>query len=112
MTGEQRWTFTLRSGTGGLDFPKGAAGFDFGSATGGYFLLADTVTATAPSMQVGRWVTNPYTPANYTVLTQMGRLDGVGFTGEYGLAAAVGARVPIVGAQPDVRCLHQRVSDL
>ena len=91
LTGEQKWTFTLRQGTGGYSFPKGAATFDFGGPTSGYFVLADTVTATSPYIQVGKWTTNPYTPANYSVLTQMGRLDGAGFTGEYGLAAAVGA---------------------
>jgi len=93
LTGEQRWTFTLKRGEPANPekpyvFPKGAATFDFGQSGQGYILM-DAVTATAPSIQVGRWTTNPYESANYQVLTGMGRLDGLGFTGEYGLAASV-----------------------
>ena len=89
LTGEQRWTFTKRtSGLAGTVFGKGAIALDFGASGQGYILM-DAVTATAPNIQVGRWVTNPYTPANYSVLTQMGLLDAVGFTGEYGLSASV-----------------------
>ncbi len=88
LTGEQRWTFTLRQGTGGLEFLKGALAVNFGASGQGY-ILSDAISADAPFIQIGFWTTNPYTPANRTVTTQIGRLDGVGFTGEYGLAAAV-----------------------
>jgi len=85
---EQRWQFYLRSGsTSGLAFATGALCVNFGASGAGY-ILSDAVTATSPYIQVGKWTTNPYTPANYTVLTEMGRLDGVGFTGEYGIAAS------------------------
>jgi hypothetical protein len=89
LTGEQRWTFTLRSGTGGLEFAKGSLGVDFGGPTQGYYILMDAVTATAPNIIVGVWNTNPYSPGNHAALTAMGRLDAVTFTGEYGLAASV-----------------------
>jgi hypothetical protein len=88
LTGEQRWTFTLRQGTGGLAFAAGAMAVNFGASGQGY-ILSDAVTSTSPFIQIGKWVTNPYTPANRTVLTQIGRLDGVGFSGEYGIAASV-----------------------
>lgn len=93
LEGEQRWTFRLRQGLPAdlgepFHFPEGALVVNFG-ASGQGFILTDAVTATAPFQQVARWVTNPWTPANIQILAQMGRLDGVGFTGEYGFAASV-----------------------
>ena len=86
--GEQRWTFTLRSGTPSLAFAKGAIGIDLGASGQGYILM-DAVTSTSPSIVVAKWTTNPYSPANHQVLTSVGNLATVGFTGEYGLAASV-----------------------
>lgn len=97
---EQRWTFFLRRGTQfdavapnssvyGLIFRKGAMAVNFGASGQGY-ILSDAVTATSPFVQIGKWTGNPYTPANRTVHTQIGRLDGVGFTGEHGLYAGTG----------------------
>jgi len=94
LTGEQKWVFTLQAGTPAnvndpYIFRKGALAVNFGQSGQGY-LLSDAVTGTAPFFQIGRWVgSNPYTPANISVITQIGKLDGVGFTGEYGIASSV-----------------------
>ena len=48
LTGEQQWTFTLRSGTGGLSFAKGSMGVAFGASGQGYVLM-DAVTAVSGS---------------------------------------------------------------
>jgi len=84
---EQSWTFTLRSGSTSLAFQQGAQATGFGASGQGY-ILSDAVSATSPAITIGKWTTNPYTPANRKVHAVMGRLDAVGFTGEYGFAAA------------------------
>jgi hypothetical protein len=89
----QRWTFTLRNRggmVGDLTFAKGALAVNFGQ-TGQGFILSDAISTDAPFVHVGRWDgANPYTPANYTIYAQMGRLDGVGLTGEDGFWAGTG----------------------
>jgi hypothetical protein len=89
----QRWTFTLRYRgglVGAITFPKSANAVNFGQSGQGYILI-DAITSTSPFVQVGRWVgADPYTPANRTVFAQMGRLDGVGLTGEDGFWAGTG----------------------
>jgi hypothetical protein len=92
FTDYQRWVFTLRNRgglAGAITFPESAMAVNFGASGQGY-ILSDAVTTDAPFVQIGRWDgANPYTPANRTVTTQIGKLDGVGFTGEYGLAASI-----------------------
>lgn len=46
--------------------------------------------AGAPYSQVKSWTTNPWTPANWTVHTRLGNLEGITSTLEYGLWAGSG----------------------
>lgn len=47
-------------------------------------------SAGAPYSQVKSWTTNPWTPANWTVHTRLGNLEGITSTLEYGLWAGSG----------------------
>lgn len=77
--GVQRWTFTRAQGSYGATviIHKGAVVIDYGTTGQGYWEVTTIDTQYSPYAQVVTWATNPWTPANRTVRTRMGKLDGL-----------------------------------
>lgn len=75
--GSQRWTFTRQTGTSGVWINKGAIVIDYGTSGQGYWEVTTIDTQYSPYAQVVTWATNPWTPANRTIRTRMGKLDGL-----------------------------------
>lgn len=76
--GTQSWTFTLRSGPTSEDITKGSLVIDFGATGAALIHLSVIDSAGAPYIKMRKWVTNPYTPANYTTYIQLGELGSTG----------------------------------
>ncbi len=76
--GHQSWTFTLRSGATSQTVKKGNIAVSFGSSGQGYVHLSTLQTSDGPWIQIGEWNgSDPYTPGNRTIGTQIGELAGV-----------------------------------
>jgi hypothetical protein len=76
--GYQRWTFTLKDGPiTGVVIRRGAIVVDYGTTGQGYWEVTTIDTQYSPYAQVVTWATNPWTPANRTIRTRMGKLDGI-----------------------------------
>lgn len=76
--GTQSWTFTLRNGDTSTAFLKGAIGTIFGASGAALIHLSVVDSAGSPYIKMRRWITNPYTPANYTTYVQLGDLGSIG----------------------------------
>lgn len=76
--GTQNWTFTLRSGPTSEEITKGSLAIDFGASGAALIHLSVIDAAGAPYIKMRKWVTNPYTPANYTTYIQLGNLGSIG----------------------------------
>ena len=76
--GYQRWTFTLKDGPiTGVIIREGAIVLDYGKTGQGYHEITTIDTKFSPYAQVVTWATNPWTPANLTVRTRTGNLNGI-----------------------------------
>lgn len=75
--GEQSWTFTKQSGTTSSVVYAGAVVIDYGTSGQGYWEVTTVNPMFSPYARIVTWSTNPYTPANHTVRTVMGKLDGI-----------------------------------
>ena len=76
--GTQNWTFTLRVGPTDEEITKGSLAIDFGATGAALIHLSVIDSAGAPYIKMRKWVTNPYTPANYTTYIQLGNLGSIG----------------------------------
>jgi hypothetical protein len=73
----QSWTYTHRSGTVGLVFKKGSIVMGWGQSGQGYIHHSVVDSGGSPYTRYATWITNPYTPANRTIHTQVGNLNSV-----------------------------------
>ncbi len=86
--GTQTWTFELLNAgtvdTTGMKAYTGNEALSFGSIAAPSGFIEDTVLDTqgSPYSRVVTWTTNPWTPANYTVQTQIGNLAGLTINGQ------------------------------
>jgi len=76
--GTQNWTFTLKVGPTDEELLKGSLAIDFGATGAALIHLSVIDSAGAPYIKMRKWVTNPYTPANYTTYVQLGNLGSIG----------------------------------
>lgn len=76
--GTQTWTFTLKVGPISEEVLKGSLAIDFGATGAALIHLSVIDAAGAPYIKMRKWVTNPYTPANYTTYIQLGNLGSIG----------------------------------
>jgi hypothetical protein len=86
--GTQTWTFELLNAgtvdTTGMKAYTGNEALSFGSIATPSGFIEDTVLDAqgSPYSRVVTWTTNPWTPANYTVQTQIGILAGLTINGQ------------------------------
>lgn len=77
--GEQSWLFTAVhvTNSAGQVVNAGAVALDYGQGGDGFIERTVLDTAGSPYDRIVTWVTDPSNPANYTVQTQLGALDGI-----------------------------------
>jgi hypothetical protein len=78
--GTQNWTFTLKVGPTNEEITKGSLAIDFGATGAALIHLSVIDAAGAPYIKMRKWVTNPYSPSNYTTYVQLGNLGSIGNT--------------------------------
>jgi len=94
--GEQYWLFTPidDGGSPWSTIYAGSIALDYGQSGDGVWEATVLDSAGAPYSQVTTWVTDPSVPANFTVHTRVGNVDGIsGFGEEYGIWAGQGTTV-------------------
>ncbi|MGV8094519.1 MAG: hypothetical protein AB2L24_21910 [Mangrovibacterium sp.] len=89
LNGTQAYTFTTVNALPaiGLTVYKGAEVLDYGKATDNTNGVMERTVLDpqgSPYSQVKTWVTNPYTPGNYTIHTREGNLNGIQNASGYG----------------------------
>lgn len=87
--GVQSWTFTFQGGhtnVAGQTIRAGMVALDYGQSGDGYWHVT-TLQAFSPYAEIATWQTDPSIPANFTVHSRFGQLQGITSVDEWGIWA-------------------------